>query len=210
MINPFDGISPHNQKKLLNLLHHHVYTYHDDQDIMETYKSDDVIGIITKGEAKIIHTDYYGNQIVIDELKIGNVFGTKISAITNNEFEIKSIGETEVIVIDYNLLISIDNTEKKYYNDFIRNLLIIVTEKLMEKNRRIRVLTKKTIRYKLLEYFRMQREYTKSHIIYLPFNYSDLANYLGIDRSAMTRELGYMKEEGFIETKGKRITINFS
>ena len=210
MINPFDGISPQNQKKLLKLLHHHIYTYHDNQDILKTYKSDNVIGIIAKGKAKIIHTDYYGNQIVIDELKEGNVFGTKISAITNNEFYIKSIGETEVIVIDYKVLISPDNTEKKYYNDFIRNMFIIVSEKLTERNQRIRVLTKKTIRYKLLEYFRMQREFTKSHIIYLPFNYSDLANYLGIDRSAMTRELGYMKEEGFIETKGKRITINFS
>ena len=210
MINPFDGISSQNQKKLLKLLRHHLYIYHDAQEILETYKKDDIIGIITKGAARITHTDYYGNQIIIDELEVGNVFGTKLSAITNSEFQITAIGETEVIVIDYRILISIDNTDKKYYNDFIRNLFVIVSEKLMEKNQRIRVLTKKTIRYKLLEYFKMQREFTHSHIIYLPFNYSDLANYLGIDRSAMTRELGYMKEEGFIQTKGKRITINFS
>ena len=43
--------------------------------------------------------------------------------------------------------------------------------------------------------------------IYLPHNYIDLANYLSVDRAAMTRELSFMKDEGFIETKGKRITI---
>ena len=46
-----------------------------------------------------------------------------------------------------------------------------------------------------------------SKYIYLPYNFSDLANYLSIDRSAMSRELGYLKEEGFISIKGKRITL---
>ena len=49
-----------------------------------------------------------------------------------------------------------------------------------------------------------------SRTITLPFNFSDLANYLAIDRSAMTRELSYMKEEGFIVVKGKRITLLYT
>ena len=49
-----------------------------------------------------------------------------------------------------------------------------------------------------------------SRTIYLPFNFSDLANYLSIDRSAMTRELGYLKEEGFISVKGKKITLMYN
>ena len=77
---------------------------------------------------------------------------------------------------------------------------------MKEKNDRISIITNKTIRNRLLEYFNVN--ITKgTRYVYLPFNFSELANYLGVDRSAMTRELKYMKEEGFIEVKGKRIKI---
>ena len=59
----------------------------------------------------------------------------------------------------------------------------------------------------MLEYF---NTYCKKHgtrIIYLPFSYTDLADYIAADRSAMSRELGYLKDEGFIKTKGRRISI---
>ena len=46
-----------------------------------------------------------------------------------------------------------------------------------------------------------------SKYIYLPFNFINLADYLAIDRSAMSRELKFLKDEGFIEIKGKRITL---
>ena len=72
---------------------------------------------------------------------------------------------------------------------------------------RIEILTKKTIRDKLLEYFNIYRKKHASKIIYLPFSFTDLADFLAVDRSAMTRELKNLKEEGFIETKGRRITL---
>ena len=88
----------------------------------------------------------------------------------------------------------------------MQNLFTILNDKIKEKNDRISILTNKTIRNRLLEYFNVN--ITKgTKYVYLPFNFSNLANYLGVDRSAMTRELKYMKEEGFIEIKGKRITI---
>ena len=78
---------------------------------------------------------------------------------------------------------------------------------MTEKSERIKMLTNKTIRNKLLEYFNINSRKSGSRYIYLPFNFSDLASYLAIDRSAMSREIGYLKEEGFIEIKGKRITL---
>ena len=71
----------------------------------------------------------------------------------------------------------------------------------------IEILSKKTIRSKLLTYFNIRYNQKKSKYIYLPYNYKDLAEYLAIDRCAMTREIKYLKEDGFIETKGKRITL---
>ena len=75
-------------------------------------------------------------------------------------------------------------------------------------NNRIEILTNKTIRNKLLVYFKQISKKNKSKIIYLPYNYTDLADYLGVDRSAMYRELKNLKEEGLIELKNKKITLN--
>ena len=71
----------------------------------------------------------------------------------------------------------------------------------------VRILEKKTIRDKLLEYFEI--EYRKTYIktIELPFNLKDLADYIAVNRSAMFRELKNLKDERFIAIKGKRITL---
>ena len=125
-----------------------------------------------------------------------------------SEYEIIADENTEILLFSYNTLISLD-IQDKTYNQFIKNLFIMLNEIITLKNERIVILTKKTIRDKLLEYFNINSKKNGSKYIYLPFNFSDLANYLGIDRSAMSRELGFLKEEGFITIKGKRITLMY-
>jgi len=80
---------------------------------------------------------------------------------------------------------------------------------MKKKNERIEILSKKTIRNRLLEYFNIEANKHGSKYIYLPFNFTDLADYLGVDRSAMSRELSHLKEEKQIEVKGKKITLLF-
>ena len=70
---------------------------------------------------------------------------------------------------------------------------------------RIEILTKKSIKEKLLEYFRLT--YPNSRIIYLQNSITELAIYLGVNRSALSRELGNLKEEGIIDIKNKKITL---
>ena len=74
-------------------------------------------------------------------------------------------------------------------------------------DKRIEVLTKKTIREKLLEYFYDLQKEQSSNIIKIPFSKIELAEYLAIDRAAMMRELKKLKEEQIIEIKNREITI---
>ena len=78
---------------------------------------------------------------------------------------------------------------------------------ISQRNERIRILTNKTIRNKLLEYFEILSKKTGSRMIRLPFSYTDMADYLAVDRSAMSRELKKLKEEKIIEVKSRRITL---
>ncbi len=206
MTNPFDQISEKNKERLFRLLEADTLKIDANKILSSLVKSDDFIGIIIKGYIQIRKIDYNGNRIIIDELEENQVFGNTLSSLKNNEYEILAKEETSIILMDYDRILK-SESPKEYYNRFIKNLLKIISEKVKEQNARIEILTKRTIRNKLLEYFRILSQKQSSKYIYLPFNFTDLADYLAVDRSAMSRELRYLKEEGFIEIKGKKITL---
>ena len=202
----FSKISVKEKEKLLRLLETNTLSFPKNTTILSSTK-DNVIGIILEGHAQITRTDYNGNRTIIEELNEESIFGTVISSLNNDEYEIVTKIDTKVLIIDYHSILNYENTNYKYYNQFIKNLLEITTNIIEEKNERIQILTKKTIRDKLLEYFNIYSKKHATRIIYMPFSYTDLADYIAADRSAMSRELGYLKEEGFIKTKGRRISI---
>ena len=205
-MNPFYNINDIDKTLLLKELEAQTISFNKNEEILKKIKNRNFIGIILNGIIQIIKTDYNGNRTIIEELIENDIFGTKISSLSNNEYTITTKDKTKIIIIDYEQLIKVNNTNA-YYNQFIKNLLEIIINSVNDKNDRIEILTKKTIRNKLLEYFKIISKKNKSKNIYLPFTFTDLADYLAIDRSAMTRELKNLKEEGFIEIKNKRITL---
>ena len=82
-----------------------------------------------------------------------------------------------------------------------------MSKKIIELNGRLEVLSKRTIREKLLGYFNLMVKGKMNRYFYLPFSYTELADYLAIDRSAMMREIKNLKDEGFIKTNGHKITL---
>lgn len=202
----FNKINVNQQNKLLKLLETSTLYFKKDSVIL-SYLKENVIGILLEGEAQIIRTDYNGNRTIIEELVEESIFGTIISSLSSDEYEIITKKDTKILIIDYDTIISFDNSNYQYYNQFIKNLLEITTNIIEEKNNRIEILTKKSIRDKLLEYFNIYSKKYGTNTIYLPFSFTDLSDYIAVDRSAMSREIKNLKEEGFIKTKGRRITL---
>ena len=207
MITPFDGLSLLQRSRLLKKLDSHIYSFNKNEKILPTLKNTNIICILVEGVAKIINTNYLGEETLIEELYENSVFGTNISNISNNECEIQAIEPCRIIVLDYNKLTKVDNLNFSYYNTFIFNLFQILNEKFKEVNNRIQILTKKNIRDKLLAFFENEYRRSRSQNIYLPNNFKNLADYLSVNRSAMFRELKSLKEENFIKVTGKRITL---
>ena len=137
----------------------------------------------------------------------GHLFGTTLSNLNNTEYSVVAKEDSKILVIEYDMIFTSNNV-KPYITKFLKNLLDITTEIINERNNHIQILTKKSIRDKLLEYFNLNKT-PGSKILYLPSTITDLANYLAIDRSAMSRELKNLRNEGFIETKGKRIYLKY-
>lgn len=207
MINLFHNISEKNKEKILYTLETHTFTFPKNTRILTTVKEDNIIGYVISGYMQITRTDYNGNTTIIEELEEESVFGTMLSSLNNSEYDIVTKEDTKLIIIDYNRIINEETNHANYYNQFIKNLLEIATNKINEKNERIEILAKKSIRDKLLEYFKIVSEKNGSKIIYLTLNYTELSDYLAVDRCAMSRELKNLKDEGFIKTDKKKITL---
>ncbi len=207
---PFSNISELQKTKLFKLLRIHVYNFNKNEEILSTIKNENIVCVLLEGHAQIVNIDYNGNEFLIEDLEKDSVFGSGISEINSSECQIRALENCKVLVINYNRLTNIEYTSHTYYNIFVNNLFDIIHTKLNEKNERIRILTKKTIRDKLLEYFEYEYKKTRSKFIYLPNSFKDLADYFAVNRSAMFRELKSLKEEKFIKIDGKKITLLYT
>lgn len=207
MSNPFENLSKNQINKLFHILGVHIYNFKKNQEILPTIKYENIISIILQGHAQIINIEYNGNEIIMENLYKDDIFGTNISA-TNSEYtQIIAKEDTKVLVIDYDKLVNPLNLKYTYFNIFLMNIFDIINTKFREKNERVKILEKKQIREKLLEYFEIEHKKTRQRNIYLPFTFRDLADYLAINRSAMFRELKHMKDEKFIEVNDRKITL---
>lgn len=97
-----------------------------------------------------------------------------------------------------------------FHKELEDKINLLIMNNTVNLNMRIELLTKKNTRDKLLSYFNIISSKNFSKTFTLPFSLTDLADYLSVDRSAMMRELSHLKEEGFIEKKGNRITLLMS
>ncbi|CCY89145.1 putative uncharacterized protein [Mycoplasma sp. CAG:956] len=210
MISLFKDITPNNKGKLLKLLETSNFTYQKGVNIAYLFKDKESIGLVLSGSLDIIRIDYNGTRTIIETIYEEEILGTSLTSLLSNDYEIITREDTKILWLDYNVILGINDIKYTYYNQFIKNLLMIALEKNTLKNERIEILTQKTIRNKLLEYFRIEALKNRSKIIYLKSTWQDLADYLAIDRCAMTRELKYLKEEGFISVKGRVITLLYS
>ncbi len=207
MTNIFKNISASEKRKILKKLEAISLDFEKNTSLLGRISSSNLIGILESGSAQIIRTDHNGNVIIISDLQEGSVFGTKFSLLDNPEYDIITKEDARIVFIDYDYILKIDQKKSIYYQKFLINLLNIMNDIVYYQNERINILTRRTTREKLLEYFYNESKKYFSKTFYLSFNLTELAEYLSIDRSAMMREIKRLKEDKIIKSSGNKITI---
>ena len=102
---------------------------------------------------------------------------------------------------------SFEIIKNDFYIIFVKNLIKLLSDQLNRCNQRIELLTMRTTRDKILGYFNHQATLKGSKTFIMNISFTELASYLSVDRSSMTREIGYLKEDGIIKTTGRKITL---
>lgn len=207
MTNLFANLSDKEIQKLKQILKANTITYRKNVNILSNRTREDYIAIIDNGNLQLIFTDYNGNKTVIEDLTTGEIFGTLTSSLKNDEISCITKEETQITYIEYNQITNDEIIKNDFYIIFVKNLIKLLSDQLSRCNQRIELLTKRNTRDKILGYFNHQAIIKGGKTFIMPITYTELASYLSVDRSSMMREISYLKEDGFIKTTGKRITL---
>ena len=167
------------------------------------------VGIIERGSASLIRIDRDGIATVLEELGPGGVFGRNLAFSVSGEDSLEVISRTgcDVLYIDYSHILKRCERACNHHSILVQNMLRLIADKAQRLSERVDVLSRRSIREKLLCYFQQQAEHAGSSTFVLPFSLSVLADYIATDRSAMMRELKRLKEEGLLHSDGRKITM---
>ena len=193
------------KQNIINELSAKTMVYKEKEIIMNNVNNINLIGIILSGDIIIETYNSNGTTNIIENLTKNDLFGKLfISEFENNLFIISNTN-SKILFIDYNNLINKDFGGK---NKLIDNIFNIYIRKISYYKEKLNIISKRNIRDKLFAYFELSTKKSGKKYFYLSLTYTDLANYLSVDRSAMSRELKRLKDEGFIEINNKKITLN--
>ena len=207
MTNLFANLSEKEVKKLMQVLKSNTITYRKNINILSNRTKDDYIAIIDSGSIQLVFNDYNGNKTIIEELGTGEIFGSLTYSLNSDEITCLTKEETQITYIEYNQITNDEIIKNDFYIIFVKNLIKLLSDQLNRCNQRIELLTMRTTRDKILGYFNHQATLKGSKTFIMNISFTELASYLSVDRSSMTREIGYLKEDGIIKINNKKITL---
>ena len=156
-ISIFKGIDEQNVKSMLKCFEAKTIVYKKDTTVISNLANTNIIGIIIDGTANLVKSDYDGNRVILEKLDKGSIFGEVFTSYSD-ELSVITTSTCTVTTFDYDHIIKRCKKSCPYHNDVINNMLQLLAKKVVVMNNRIDVLTKKTIREKLLEYFRAEEK----------------------------------------------------
>ena len=166
------------------------------------------ICIVISGEIDLIRYDVNGNKTIIGHFVDNDILGEVFyPANTNNELFAIAHKNSEVLFYNYDFLSTKCRRNCEFHKELVHNLSQLFLDQIVSLNLRIELLTKKNTRSKILSYFGILSKGSLRRTFTLPYSYTDLADFLSVDRSAMMRELKLLIDDGFIKKHGNKITL---
>ena len=168
------------------------------------------MGLVLAGRVTVEHHDFWGSRSVLAILEPGELFGEVFScaALESLPVSVLALRDCRVLLLDCRRVLSTCPSSCSFHSLLIRNLLQGLALKNLELTRKIHCMSRKTTREKLLAYLMDQAKKQSSSEFVIPCGRQTLADYLGVERSAMSAELGRLKRDGLLDTKGSWFSLH--
>lgn len=205
----FEGLSETETEKALNCLGKKNAKYERGDVIIASGEPVCDIGIVLNGSVQIMKEDFNGVRSIISQLYPSSIFGEALACagIKKSPITAFAAAKCEILFIPFSKITNTCGKTCAFHAKIISNTLRILAQKNIFLNNKIEHLSKRSIREKLLSYLKDESGKHNAKEFTIEFNRNELADYLFLDRSAMSRELGKMRDDGLIEFDKSRFKL---
>lgn len=197
----FNGINRDEQKAMLSCIGYHIGTFRKGDIVAFEGENVKHISIVLSGAVDMVKEDLWGNKTTLVRSRKNDIFGETFACGSDNLSVVTFLvsEDAQILFIPFDRVMHSCTMACRFHHRLIENMVRIIANKNRDLMRKVEVVSKRTIRERLLSYLSIQAQVQQSRYFELPLGRLELAEYLCVDRSALTRELAKMKEEGLID-----------
>ena len=205
----FQGIREHEIEAMLTCLSAEERTYGKDAYI---YRAGDVtgrLGVVMEGAVNIIKDDVWGNRKIIENIGGGQIFGETYACLKGEPLmvDVQASERSRILFMDVNRILTTCSSSCDFHNRLIRSLMDVLAGKNVMLTKKMDIITPKSLRERVMVYLSQESVKQGCRTVTVPFNRQQMADYLSVDRSALSAELSRMQRDGVISYEKNRFTI---
>lgn len=196
----FLGMSPQDIEEVLPCLGAHERSFAKGEAILRAGDVTREIGLVEKGSANVVVNLCWGETRIFGHIPRGDIFAQNYAALPDQQTtcDIVAVEPTRVLFVSLERLLTTCTRACGHHRQLIYNLVRISAEKSLGLSRRMMHIAPKTIRGRVLSYLSELAARQGGPRVRTPFSRQQLAEYLGVNRSALSKELGKMRQEGLL------------
>mgnify|MGYP002650491575 CR=1 FL=1 len=205
-----EGVSPQEYQTMHACLGVYEQSFRPDDVIYDFGDGRRMLGIVSQGSAVVERIDREGGRAILEHLGPGGVFGEMMmfKAAGDDSVVVRAAAPTRVSFLRSEAVMRRCEHACACHSRMVENMFRLVADKATALSERVEVLSRRSIRDKLLCYFSLLAARSGGSDFSLPFSLSALADYISADRSAMMRELKKMREEMLVTITGRQVTLS--
>ena len=205
----FNEIEEENLLAMLGCLEAKVISIEKERTIFQEGTPAKYIGIVLEGSVQMVQDDFYGNRTLVTHIEKNGLFGESFACAGTQNLPVSFLASQngEVLFIDCKRITDTCCNACSFHKQVIFNLLHLVARKNLDLHQKIEITSKRTTREKLMAYLLSMAKQTNSNSFTIPYDRQALADYLGVERSAMSAEISKLRKEGIIECQKSNFTI---
>ena len=206
----FKGIAENDLKELLKCLNAKESVYEKNEFIFRAGDKASSIGVIISGGVYVQKEDFWGNRTILAKLEEGDLFGEAFACREEEKLPVSvmAVEKSRILFVDYRRIITNCPNTCVFHASLIENMIRILAGKNVMLTQKMEHMSKRTTREKILSYLSAQAVRCGSNAFNIPFNRQELADYLCVERSAMSAELSKMRKEGLLSCEKSRFVLN--
>ena len=197
----FAGVGEEEIDSMLTCLGATLRKYKKGEYVVHTGEHIHHIHLLVEGKLHIQCDDYWGNRSIINHVTVGEMFGEAYAAPGSGAIpnDVVAVEDSSVICFDVNRVLSVCPSGCRFHTMTVKNLFFAISEKNRSLLAKLSHMSNRSTRDKLLSYLSAESQKHNSSSFDIPFNRQQLADFLSVDRSAMSNELCKMRDEGLIK-----------